>query len=92
MGFAADTSLRMKKCVDAFAIWVERECDISWKALTSSVDAVGHALRAYGLYLFSEGYPRYLLVYAITGMQDLMPETKYRLGGAWQVDRKWATS
>lgn len=89
VGFAADTSLRMKKCVDAFAIWVERECDISWKALTSSVDAVGHALRAYGLYLFSEGYPRYLLVYAITGMQDLMPETKYRLGGAWQVDRKW---
>lgn len=41
------------------------------------------------MYLFEQGYPRYLLVYAITGMQDLYPQVRPHLNVAWHIDRKW---
>ncbi|CAK9079134.1 Uncharacterized protein SCF082_LOCUS37773 [Durusdinium trenchii] len=35
------------------------------------------------------GMPRYWLVYAITAVQQICPEYRRVLSGAWQVDRKW---
>ncbi|CAE7310120.1 unnamed protein product, partial [Symbiodinium necroappetens] len=34
------------------------------------------------------GFPRYLLVYAITAVQDLCPEFRSHLTPAWQIDKK----
>ena len=41
------------------------------------------------MHLFERGFPRYLFVYAITGMQEQFPQCRPSLGLAWQIDRKW---
>ena len=51
--------------------------------------ALAYGLRAYGLYCFEKGLPRYLFVYAITGVQDLFPLTRAYMSMAWQIDKKW---
>lgn len=89
VGFTAQTSLRMTKCVQAFEVWCDEFLMISLKQLKSDDRAVAWALRAYGLYCFKEGLPRYLFVYAITGLQELYPEVRPHLGVAWQIDKKW---
>ena len=58
-------------------------------AVLSSSRSAALALRGFGLYLYAAGHPRYLLVYAITAVQDLHPEYRSRLTPAWQVDKKW---
>ena len=47
------------------------------------------ALRGFGLHLFASGHPSYLLVYAITGVQNAFPEFRSHLTRAWQIDEKW---
>ena len=47
------------------------------------------ALRAFGLHLYENGFPRYLYVYAITAVQDKYPAHRNFLTEAWQVDKKW---
>ena len=88
-GFAPATSKRMSKCIDGFRAWLESEVGISWDALVSDPQATCLALRGYGLYCFETGLPRYLFVYAITGMQDVYPLTRNFMTLAWQVDKKW---
>eukprot|EP00435_Cladocopium_sp_Y103_P070221 s765_g34.t2 len=53
------------------------------------MQALVWALRAYGMYLFESGLPRYLLVYAITAAQDLYPACRPQMTVAWQIDKKW---
>lgn len=89
IGFAAETSSRMSKCVDAFHRWVCEVLVFNWDVLMQDPATTALSLRAYGMYLFEHGYPRYLLVYAITGMQDLYPQLKPHLNVAWHIDRKW---
>lgn len=89
VGFAEQTSNRMIQCVSAFQQWVENFCELSFENLVSDSQAVGWALRAYGVHLFERGFPRYLFVYAITGMQEQFPQCRPGLGLAWQIDRKW---
>ena len=88
-GFAPATSKRMSKCIDGFRAWLESEVGISWDALVSDPQATCLALRGYGLYCFETGLPRYLFVYAITGMQVVYPLTRNFMTLAWQVDKKW---
>eukprot|EP00435_Cladocopium_sp_Y103_P011903 s2565_g3.t1 len=57
--------------------------------LTENAHATALALRGYGKFLFEQGFPRYLLVYAITGIQDLFPHFRGFMSPAWQIDRKW---
>ena len=57
--------------------------------MLSSAEVANLALRGYGLSLFREGRPRYLLVYTITAIQQLRPDFRRHLAGAWQVDYKW---
>jgi len=45
--------------------------------------------QGYGHFLYEHGYPRYLLVYAITAVQDRLPHFRGFMAPAWQVDRKW---
>ena len=89
VGFAPETAGRMKRCLSAFRVWLETELKISWSSLLTEPEAAAWGLRAYGLDLFERGLPRYLLVYAITGMQDRYPQVRQHLHIAWQVDRKW---
>ncbi|CAE7804761.1 unnamed protein product [Symbiodinium microadriaticum] len=88
-GFAVSTRHKMDKAFSAFSVWLEASFSLSLAAVLSSAPAAAAALRAWGLYLYSSGQPRYLLVYAITGVQDCHPEFRSHLSPAWQVDRKW---
>lgn len=89
VGFAPETASRMQQCVEAFAEWVRESCDIAFERLVHDPPAVGWALRAYGIQLFEKGLPRYLFVYAITGMAEKFPQCKPCLTLAWQIDKKW---
>ena len=84
-GFVATTRHKMRKSLDAFAHWLREELGLS----LSSVTAAATALRAFGLHLYAAGLPRYLLVYAITSVQDACPEYRNHLTPAWQIDKKW---
>ena len=89
VGFAASTSDRMAKCFAGFRSWVEEHAGISWRSLEGDLPGIVCALRGYGLFCFQAGYPRYLLVYAITAVQEYYPGTKPLMGPAWQIDKKW---
>ena len=87
VGFAEATTKRMQSCLDSFAVWL---------ASGLSLDAIGWdfvagplALRAYGMYLFSDSFPRYMYVCTITAMQDTYPHLRPFFSSAWQIDRKW---
>lgn len=66
IGFHKQTSLRMRRCLDAFAIWVHEELHLDFDKVALSAEHLGLALRAYGFHLFRNGHPRYMLVYALT--------------------------
>lgn len=88
-GFAQATSLRMRRCLDLFAVWCQTVAKLSLEVILQQAETTNLALRGYGLTLFREGKPRYLLVYAITAVQQIRPEFRRLLSGAWQVDLKW---
>ncbi|OLP99347.1 hypothetical protein AK812_SmicGene18107 [Symbiodinium microadriaticum] len=88
-GFAASTRQKMTKSLEAFRCWLLDEFGLSLPQVLSSQRSAALALRAYGLALFEGGFPRYLLVYAITAVQDLCPEFRSHLTPAWQIDKKW---
>ena len=88
-GFAASTRHKMHKSLEAFALWLREELGLSLHQALSSVSAAALALRGYGLHLYAAGLPRYLLVYAITSVQDACPEYRNHLTPAWQIDKKW---
>ena len=89
VGFAQSTAERMTKCLAAFKLWVGHETQIDWSKLVDDSEALCWALRAYGMHCFSSGLPRYMFVYAITGVQDQFPGTRTYMNVAWQVDRTW---
>ena len=89
IGFHKQTSLRMQRCLEAFAEWVREEMNLDFDKVASSAEHIALALRAYGLHLFRHGHPRYMLVYALTAVQDTFPQHRPFLGGAWQVNKKW---
>ncbi|OLP74955.1 hypothetical protein AK812_SmicGene45344, partial [Symbiodinium microadriaticum] len=88
-GFASSTRHKMDKALSAFQVWLRGSFGLELEAVLSSVSSTALALRAFGLYLYSSGQPRYLLVYAITSVQDSHPQFRSQLAPAWQVDRKW---
>eukprot|EP00438_Fugacium_kawagutii_P015642 Skav215148 [mRNA] locus=scaffold2462:83903:87145:- [translate_table: standard] len=88
-GFHPATATRMAKCFDAFAEWLKCEVQLAVDRVLLRADTCGLALRAYGMHLYRTGMPRYLLVYAITAVQDMHPEFRSQLGAAWAVDKKW---
>ena len=88
-GFATSTKHKMRKALEAFVVWLETEMCLQFAAVMSASQSAALALRAYGLHLYSAGYPRYLYVYAITAVQDLHPQHRNQLTPAWQVDKKW---
>lgn len=73
MGFAEATHFRMSKCYEAFKQWVQHEAGLAWASLEDDPQAVAWALRAYGMFCFEKGVPRYMYVYAITAVQDQLP-------------------
>lgn len=87
-GFATATSQRMKRCFDEFQLWCTAK-GFCFTTICANAENMNLALRAYGLELFKDGKPRYLLVYAITAVQQFFPEFKRHLAGAWQVDLRW---
>lgn len=89
VGFVPATASRMSKCFEAFTEWCSSFLEIPWRSLASDHEALGLALRSYGLYLFEHGHPRYLLVYAITSCQEYFPGCKVAMAPAWQIDKKW---
>lgn len=88
-GFARATSLRMRRCLELFAAWCVKVVGLTLEEVLSQADTTNLALRGCGLSLFREGKPRYLLVYAITAIQQVKPEFRRQFSGAWQVDFKW---
>ena len=89
VGFVPATASRMSKCFEAFSEWCSSFLELSCDVLVKDHQALGLALRAYGLYLFEHGHPRYLLVYAITSCQEYFPGCKAAMQPAWQIDKKW---
>ncbi|CAE7242286.1 unnamed protein product [Symbiodinium sp. CCMP2592] len=88
-GFAASTRHKMTKSLDAFKLWLAVSLNLSFSAAMSCAESAATALRAFGLHLYAEGHPRYLLVYAITAVQDAFPAFRNHLTPAWQIDKKW---
>ena len=88
-GFAASTQHKMRKALSGFEAWVEDRLGVSLEQALCNVEAAALALRGYGFYLYEQGFPRYLLVYAITAVQDMHPAYRSHLTPAWQVDKKW---
>ena len=88
-GFAASTRQKMTKSLEAFRCWLLEELGLTLPQVLSSQRSAALALRAYGLALFEGDFPRYLLVYAITAVQDICPEFRSHLTPAWQIDKKW---
>ena len=79
----------MQKSLDAFAMWLLSEFNLQLAQVLTCASTASTALRAFGLHLYAAGLPRYLLVYAITAVQDLRPQMRGSLTGAWQIDKKW---
>ena len=88
-GFATSTRQKMTKALDAFTVWLETTLLLSFAAAMSSAHTAALALRGFGLHLYASDYPRYLLVPAITGVQNAFPEFRSRLTPAWQIDKNW---
>ena len=88
-GFAASTRHKMRKSLEGFASWLLSELQLTLLQVLHSAETAGTALRAYGMHLYEAGLPRYLLVYAITAVQDLRPQFRGALTPAWQIDKKW---
>ena len=88
VGFSAATASRMRKCVHAFGHWCLHELNVSLDMLSADPASLVLALRAYGIYCFESGLPRYIFVFAIIGIQNLYPFSKPLMGPAWQIDRK----
>ena len=88
VGFAPVTAERMAKCFGAFREWCTTS-GFDWAGLVGEPQALGWALRAYGLYCFESGLPRYMFVYSITGAQEYHPGCRPFLSPAWQIDKKW---
>ena len=88
-GFTSSTVQRMARCMQAFEEWVLSELGFPFSRLCLAPEPLALALRAYGLYLYSAGFPRYLFVYAITAVQDACPAFRTLLTPARQVDKKW---
>ena len=88
-GFVASTARRMASCLSTFQKWVDETLLISWDSLVNDSQALVFALRAYGLFCFEAGLPRYQFVYAITAVQDQWPQCRLHMSLAWQIDKKW---
>ena len=88
-GFSKATAFRMAKCLTAFCPWIVDELQMEPEKVFREAESCGLALRAYGLHLYRSGFPRYMLVYAITAIQDRFPQYRFQLGAAWQIDKKW---
>ena len=88
-GITPATSKRMDDCLLGFRRWTETHFPGSFDDICSSAFGVATALRGYGCYLYEGGFPRYMLTYAITAVQDALPHFRNQLQPAWQIDRKW---
>ena len=88
-GFASSTVRKMRKALDALELWLVTIVGLSLEAALSTNEAAELSLRGFGLHLYAEGHPRYLLVYAITAIQNRCPSYRNRLSAAWQIDKKW---
>ena len=91
VGFAQATSKRMDDCLRSFKIWIEEQMPGQFNKLCQDAQHLSMALRGYGCFLYEQGYPRYLLTYTITGIQDAFPHFRGCLQAAWQIDKKWQT-
>ena len=89
VGFSQATVQRMARCLYSFEVWTKDKLGLSLDEVLATAEMADLALRGYGRFCFSEGRPRYWLVYAITGVQHQYPTYRNFLNGAWQVDRKW---
>ena len=89
LGFAQATALRMDQCLKGFKLWVTEHLECDFSELCLNAHGMALALRGYGCFLYEQGHPRYLLVYAITAVADLLPHFRSFLSPAWQIDRKW---
>ena len=89
VGFTGDTAARMSKCFAAFRSWAVERAELPWEDLVTDFAGLAWALRAYGLFCFETGLPRYMLVYAITATQEAFPAVRPHMGVAWQIDRRW---
>ena len=89
VGFATATASRMDHCLHAFRMWIGEHLESTFEGLCESPQTMALGLRGYGQFLYEHGYPRYLLVYAITAVQDRLPHFRGFMAPAWQIDRKW---
>ena len=89
VGFVKATSDRMQRCFAGFKEWCETHAELDWSVLVNDPKGLAWSLRAFGLYLFEAGYPRYLFVYSITACQEYHPASRAFMSVAWQIDKKW---
>ena len=89
VGFVKATSDRMQRCYAGFQEWCISYAEIDWDTLINDPRGLAWALRAFGLYLFEAGHPRYLFVYSITACQEYHPASRVHMNVAWQIDKKW---
>eukprot|EP00435_Cladocopium_sp_Y103_P041501 s2013_g11.t1 len=76
VGFAPATSKRMSSCLRLFEAWLQATLHVSLEQIGWDTLAAPLAARAYGMHLYSQGEPRYLFVYTLTGLQDAYPHLR----------------
>lgn len=92
VGLARATSKRMTNCVrlfDDINEWLQSEASCSVEDVCWDTMAAPLAVQAYGMHLYQQGFPKYLVVYTIAGLQDSYPHLKPFTAPAWAIDRKW---
>ena len=88
-GFAPSTAYKMQKSLAVLRLWVSEVAELEFETIMSESRGAALALRAFGMYLYEQGAPRYMFVYAITAVQDLYPRHRNHLTEAWVIDKKW---
>lgn len=73
LGFTQSTSTQMEQlCFSAFKLWALENLSCDFEQLSQNAHGIALGLRGCQ-YLDESGHPRYMLVYAITAVQDKFP-------------------
>ena len=82
----------MSTSVDLFELWLSDQSPVAPAVLYSSGILTARVLSSFGVWLHDAGYPRYVFVHAILGLQSRLPWWRPHFGEAWRISQQWAAA
>jgi hypothetical protein len=80
---------RRSRSIDAFELWLAEHTGVPPATLYRSGILLARFLATFGVWLHDAGFPHYILVHAILGIQSAHPHWKAFLTEAWDVAKQW---